>query len=384
MAHIPIFDGTFGPVIGTTPFGYFDNEVQFQQDAVRVGKQIVYKLGFPVIACEIQDVQIYSAFEDAIITYSNEVNKYNIKENLLNLIGTPTTNNLTHKEITPNLGRLITIAQEYGNEAGSGGNVDYKKGYITTVPQTQIYDIDTLWGDTHEIGSKLEIKRVYHQQKPASTRYFGPYNMQDEFGWSNMNYTVNYLMTPISDDLLKMQQIEFNDTVRKSNYSFWIRNNKIQIFPVPNDYRKIYFEYVIVADRDNPLKKYTEFVSGSNITSQSPFVSDFSNAPYDIMAYTNINQPGKSWIREFTFGLVKELLGSIRSKYSSLSLPDGETTLDGDTLRSEGTTIKDQLLEQLRDMLEQSSRRMQIEAKQAESENLMNIMKNVPSIILIG
>ena len=44
------------------------------------------------------------------------------------------------------------------------------------------------------------------------------------------------------------------------------------------------------------------------------------------MSYESINDPGKQWIKKYTLALVKELLGSIRGKYSSIV---GETTDTG-------------------------------------------------------
>ena len=40
-------------------------------------------------------------------------------------------------------------------------------------------------------------------------------------------------MMPINYDLSKIQAIDFNDTIRKSNYSFELINNQLRIFPIP-------------------------------------------------------------------------------------------------------------------------------------------------------
>lgn len=388
MADIPIFNGTWPPVPNTTAFGYFDTEQEFLDDAPKVGKSIVYKLGFPIISIELQASQIYSCFEDAIMTYSSEVNKYNIKENLLNLQGSSTETNLTHKVITPNLGSLINMSKEYGSEAGSGGDIDWKRGYITTTPNQQKYDVDALWRDEFEEGLNIEIKNVFHNELPASATYYGGTDgngVEGEFGWDYMGYGVNYLLYPISSDLQRMQHIEFNDRIRKSAYSFFIRNNVVEIFPVPDCTTRIWFEYVVVEERNNPLKLYPSgSITSGSIDSESTLTSDFSNAPYDLMKYTNINSPGKSWIREYAFALVKEMLGGVRGKFSEIIAPDSSISMDGDSLRSEGQTMREQLLEQLREMLESSSRRIQMESKEAESEHLMNVMSKAPSLIFIG
>ena len=49
---------------------------------------------------------------------------------------------------------------------------------------------------------------------------------------------------------------------------------------------------------------------------------------------------GRNWIRKYTLALAKELLGIIRSKYASLPLPNGEVSMDGEALKSEGREEK--------------------------------------------
>ena len=75
------------------------------------------------------------------------------------------------------------------------------------------------------------------------------------------------------------------------------------------------------------------------------------------MKYSNINDVGKQWIRKYTLALSKELLGIVRSKYGTIPIPNSEVSLDGDTLRAEATAEKEQLIEQLRENLEQTSRK---------------------------
>jgi len=113
-------------------------------------------------------------------------------------------------------------------------------------------------------------------------------------------------------------------------------------------------------------------------------VSDFSNAQYDNMEYKHINDVGKQWIRKYALALCKELLGMIRSKYGSIPIPNSDTTLDGDTLRAEAATEKEVLVTQLREMLEQTSRKALLEADKDEAEFLQEKLQKVPYPIYIG
>ena len=194
--------------------------------------------------------------------------------------------------------------------------------------------------------------------------------MLTSFGWGNYSPAINYLLMPMYDDLLRVQAIEFNDQIRKSAYSFHIVKNQLTIFPRPEDSYKLCFHYYKVNDRTN-------LITASD-------VSDFSNIGYDNMLYTDINAPGKQWIRKYTLALVKELLGSIRGKYGSMPIPNGEVSLDGDTLRSEGAAERDALISELREDLEANSRRMLMERQNDEANFQQETINKVPLNIYIG
>ena len=167
-----------------------------------------------------------------------------------------------------------------------------------------------------------------------------------------------------------------NDSIRKSAYSFHLVNNKLRIFPEPEETSTLYFDYINTSDRDNPL--ITEYSGSADV------VSDYSNVPYDNMEYQFINDVGKQWIRKYGLALCKELLGIIRSKYAAIPIPNAETTLDGDTLRSEASAEKENLITQLREMLEQTSRKALLEADKDEAEFLQEKLNKVPYPIYIG
>ena len=102
------------------------------------------------------------------------------------------------------------------------------------------------------------------------------------------------------------------------------------------------------------------------------------------MEYNQINDPGKQWIRQFGLALVKELLGLIRSKYGSIPIPGAETTLDGETLRSEAITEKERLITQLTEMLELASSQELMESEAQEADHAMELLKKVPTKIYTG
>ena len=284
------------------------------------------------------------------------------------------------------------MSQQYGTLAGVGGNTSIKKAYVNLTASVQVYDLMTQAIDNntsssfatlYTSGSTIDVFKVYHEAVPAITRFFDPYsvgaqgtlNLMSELGFGNFSPAAQFLMMPIYEDVLRMQQIEFNDHIRKSTFSFNIEDNKLEIFPVPTGMGKtrVYFEYM---SRD-------EFEHDSQ-TIQSDSLSDYSDIPYDFIQYTNINDVGKQWIRKYTLALAKELLGAIREKYSSVPIPDGDIQLDGAALRAEAQVEKDMLVEQLRGNLEEMSRKNVMENKAHESDHHQDMLRKVPLKIYVG
>ena len=80
----------------------------------------------------------------------------------------------------------------------------------------------------------------------------------------------------------------------------------------------------------------------TTINTTTDTITDFSNAPYEFHSFSTINDVGKRWIMKYYLSLCKEMLGAVRAKYQSIPIPGGETSLDGDALRSEASAEKEQ------------------------------------------
>lgn len=380
-----IWPGSSSFTSGDTPWGLYDTDNEFTSSANKFATWAAKRLGYPITAVELQDTQFFTCFEESVTEYSAQVNQFNIKDNLLSLKGQSTGSSFTHKRLANTMGEQIFLSETYGSEAQVGGSIETYKNKITLRSGSQEYDLNTLVADKSASGA-MEVKRVFYEADPAITRYFDPYagtgqqtnNMLDAFGFGGSSPAITFMLQPIYADLLRVQAIEFNDQVRKSAYSFEIVNNKLRIFPTWNNSNtgSLYVEWCKVSDRDNVVR--TRY-SGSNDT-----ISDISNAPYNNMSYQHINDVGKTWVRKFGLALSKELLGMVRSKYGTIPIPNSEVSLDGETLRAEATAEKEQLLEQLREMLDQTSQRALMEADREVADNLQEKLKKVPYPIYIG
>ena len=389
--NIPIWPGSssFSESLaagGGTPFALYDTDGAFTSSADKTSDWCAKRLGYPLTDIELQDINFYACFEEAVSEYGAQVNTYNIRDNMLNLYGAATGSNLSGKKVSAGLGGLIALADEYGVEAGVGGNVTYYTGSVALTANKQIYDLNDAASVTLESGTagvdQIEVKRIFHEAPPAIVKYFDPFvgtglgsqNMLEGFGWGQYSPGVSFMMMPMNADLLRMQAIEFNDQIRKSAYTFELVNDRIKFFPIPNgsNFTKVYFEYIKKADRSNPLKADVNTVS------------DFSNIPYENITYALINAVGVQWIRRYTLALCKEMLGYIRGKYSSLPIPNADVTLNGSDLISAGATEKEGLITELKEVLDTLSRQSQLERKQAEADSLQQQMNKIPLKIYIG
>lgn len=381
MANIPIYDGNPIWNSNSVPFGFYNSDTDFQGDAVKVTKFCATRLGYPLTDVELQSGSFFTAFEEAVTTYGNELYAHVIRDNQLSLEGLSTSNNLNNSIITPNFEPIVKLTEQYGAEAGSGGNVSHYTGSFVMTASQQDYDLAE-WATDQGITSSIEIKRVFYQASPAITRYYDPYvgtgfgsqNMFDSFGFGSMSPAINFLMMPLNFDLAAIQAIELNDQIRRSQYSFELKNNKLRIFPIPSTGSGNYwFEYILREER----------IAGS--VSNSPNnVTNVSNTPYTNPTYTDINSVGRQWIFEYTLALAKEMLGYVRGKYSSIPIPNADVTLNQSDLITAATSEKTSLVERLRTYFDETSRKSLLERRAQETEFKQTELQQVPYTIYIG
>ncbi len=379
-----------GQVVGQTPHGIYDSDSEYQSDSLTVCKYVASKLGHPVMQLEFGSGSMYACFEEAVSEYSQQINHYNIKNWMWEQYGeksriSGSLSTGSANPITPTLGASIGLSDKYGQAVNMGENIDLKKGYIVLSGSQQDYDLQSVWADDNESGKRIEVQRVFNHAPAAVSRFYDPYagsfdqrQLLDAFGFGNVSPAISFILKPISYDLARANSIETSDIVRKSAYSFEIHNNNLRIFPRPQSGdagEKIYFEYYVKDDIRNTDNANAGLQGG---------VSDPSNVPYKFITYNSINQPGRQWIRKYTYALAKELLGIIRSKYSSMPIPDGEVTLDGEALKTEGREEKTQLLEELREFLESVSLTEKLKAEAEESNAQREVLAKAPLNIYIG
>ena len=383
MSQSRVWTGVATFVTGSsTPFGIYDSDSEFVSDAPKVASWCAQRLGYPIVDIELLSSSFFAVFEEAVSEYSAQVNQFNIRQNMGALQGQPLGVNLSNSSVLGSeIHNVITISDAYGTLSGVGGNVEVKSGSIDMTAGRQHYDLQTLFADVSESGEAIQVTRVFHEPTPAINRFFDPYsvsgqgtlNLIDEFGFGSFSPAAQFILMPLYEDMLRIQAIEFNDQIRKSAHTFNITNNKLTIFPIPQQNQKLWFEYMVKKD----------FREGSTVITPN-VVSDYSNVGYDFKNYSDINDVGKQWIRKYTLALAKELLGAIREKYSVVPIPGSEVSLDGAALRAEAQTEKETLVTQLRENLEEVSKKQRMENEANMIDQQQKILNKAPLAIYIG
>lgn len=399
MANINIWNGscTFTPSDNPTPFGFYDSDLDFQTDAPKVASYCAKKLGYPMMDVELECQNFFAAFEEAVTAYGAEVYANLASDNFGSLSGGSQASAINTTLIKPSLEETVRASKQYGMEAMVGGYTELYTGSIDLEVGQQNYDLQAAINTTDASGP-AEIRRIFYQAPPAIMRYFDPFagtgtgvqGLMEAFDFGKFSPGINFMLMPTSYDVMKTQAIEFNDQIRKSHYSFEIRNNKLRIFPIPRKPGKLHFEYYLNAEKryvDDGLNVSASASSQGGVGGSaggSSVITNLSNVPTDNPTYAEINSIGRQWIFKYAAAVSKETLAYVRGKYQVVPVPGSEATLNQADLLADSRDEKKTLIEDLKAMLQTASLNSQLEMQAARTEFINNALSGVPDPIFIG
>ena len=385
---MPLFANTISP----TPFGFFDSDAQFQNEADGIVMFVKRKLGDDVLSVELTRKEIWACFEEACCEYSRLIHETKITSELTSVLGFSTgSQDFTNKYSKQTLEFLLRKAEPYATEAYVGGSYNATLGYVDLVNGQQDYDIysdvKVFSGsnagqgvyDTLPTGSKgkLKVVDIFHFEPLAAQTFLLNASNITNFLATNFNYesyvnsTVFYVL-PIFEDVLRRGMLESAFRVRRSNYSYEVLGSKLRIYPIPTSdlqLGKMFIKLMPPHDPLNPSAYSDNSIYG---------ISGPNNFPLGNIPYTTINQPGRQWIRQYTLALCKELLGLIRSKFQNIPIPNADLQLNGEALVSQGREDKDKLTTQMREFLANMTHAKLLENDALAAENLNKQLRYIP------
>ena len=379
---------TFANTTNPTPYGFFNDDTNFQAEADAIVTFVKRKLGDDVLSVELTKKQIWGSLEESVLEYGSILNQYQAKSQLVQFLGMPATGSLSGSESKyprENLDYLNRFAEPYGSEAGGGGSYEVISGSIQLQRNQQDYNIyDSLKdGDGNLIFSsslnsaprtKLQIQEVFHFNPQAAYRFFDTTSainyLNNEFSFESFTPETIFYVLPVFEDILRAGQLDVSNRVRRSNYSYKMTGTSIRIFPTitSNNPKKLWMRIKFFSDPLSPAYQDDTIIGVSNL----------SNIPFGNLEYKNVNSIGRQWVRQYVLALSKEQLGLIRSKFTTVPIPGADLTLNGDALVTQGREDKNVLLTQLKEMLETMTYDKLMETAATRAESIQRQLKHIP------
>lgn len=337
-----------------------------REEAPQIVKFIRFKIGEPVLTVHMDNSQIFLLFENANLKYSSIINIFQARSWMINYYGLNkdfNVNDLTGLLPQPQASFLKRMTENIAGEISPpvGGNNTIRRAYINMVAGTQDYDIyndvidyttkvplyQSLTALTGTVNSsRIELKNIYHFPAVTLYRFYDPYSsinlLSQEFNFESFNTESIFYVLPIWTDILRAQQLNMSDKVRRSNYSYEKVGRRLRIFPTPIKDLVLWLDYEV---NTNPFP-----TDGSDPSVSG--VSNISNVPLLDIAYDKINPVGRVWIRDYTYALCLETEGRIRRKFDKIPIPNDSIVLDGTAMVQEGFQMQKELEEKLRDDLD--------------------------------
>lgn len=405
-------------VTGSVPLGVYtdivssDEKDLFCEGAVQQVKYVYNKLGGDVVDIEITNGQVYSSYEQACVVYSKIMNMHQAENVLSNVLGSPTASfdsngavqdtnvegevqpedklNLKYPKFDFSYARRVT--EGISSETALGGTNPVYSASIDLIAGQQDYDLQQLMEYQASVsgsdfynkinGTQILIRKVYYRTKRASWNFYGHHGaglrlLSGYGGYSTFADASTFEIIPVWEN--KLQAINYEDHIktRTSDFSYEIVNNKLRLFPcpTPNTIDKMWIEFQVPADVWSDDTSGNMGIDGIN---------NMNNLPFENLPYSSINQIGKQWIRDYSCALCKEMLGIVRSKFSSIPTPGGEVTLDGPAMVSAAKEEMDKLVQELKETLDKLTYGKLMQSDTEVLEASKKIMDEVPHPIMVG
>tara|TARA_Y100001970_G_C14147987_1_gene810950 strand:+ start:256 stop:1524 length:1269 start_codon:yes stop_codon:yes gene_type:complete len=397
-------------VAATLPFAIYANSNPFLSGAADQVAYTYKKLGGDVLDIELSEGSVYSAYEEAVLEYSYLVNLHQSKNSLSSLLGGATGSfdqdgqivsgsalsgsNIALKYPRFDYGYVRRVSEKLATEAGFGGLTPIYSASVSTVTDQQDYDLQTLISSSAATDTtvpyygkvqdkRVIIRKVFFKTPRAMWRFYGYYGGFSVVGnlrtYGQYADDSTFEIVPTWQN--KLQAMAYEDALhtRISHYSYEIHDNNLRIFPTPDPTSPENFWVQFTIDKEYEAWEETgrgrEGVDGINNLNTLPF----ENIPYE-----NINAIGKQWIRRFALALTKEILGQVRGKFSTVPIPGESVTLNASELLSQARTEMDQLREELKTILEDTTYDKLATVDSTLQDSTKKVLENVPAGIYVG
>lgn len=319
-------------------------------------KKVRHVLGAPLRSIELEDEQMDTLLEFSIDEYSQYVQDWLIESQwtALNNLDLD-TQSLAKAFTTRSLDYETRYTYAYSKIVGlqAGGDWVLKKDYVQLVPNQQIY----------EIPAHRELNEVlWFTPATMNNMLFDPWafggiaggGISGPAGYAQVgNLSGSYFLMPAFDMLLRMQEINIQRRIIAGDLTYRVTalpggKKALHLMNTPGgkfDFGnstlmkgKVWYWYYDTegSDRDKCLADNPDII-------KMP-----SDVPFDKMSWQDLNNPAQVWVRRWFIAYCKETLSKVRGKFSgNLKAPDGDLTMDYQSLATEAKDEKTKLIDEL-------------------------------------
>lgn len=401
-------DGVEADVAASLAIGFYSTDAFLSGAA----SQVAYthkRLGGDVLDIELTAKNVYNHYEEACLEYSYIVNLHQARNALGSALGSPTGSfdekgALTEGEDVAlkypkfQFDYAFKIADKFSTESVVGGTTPIYSASFDITPLNQDYDLQEVVEDlvasdpslpfADAIGSgdkkyRIKIRQMYYITPRQMWRFYGYYGGLNVVGnFHNYGqYADGSTFEVIPAWQNKLQAIAYEDHLytRTSHYSYEIIDNKLRIYPMPDNVTQKTFWFRFSVDGGNQAFTEGEYDSGLN------GVNNMNTMPMENLPYESINSIGKQWIRRFALALSKETLGQIRGKFGGqIPIPGDNVTLNASDLLSQAQTEQQNLREELNKQLDEMLYAKLAETDKGMVDNADAIVGKTPLKIFVG
>jgi hypothetical protein len=393
--------GTITDVADTLAIGFYKTINTFLTGATAQVAYTYKRLGGDVLDIELTAQNVYNHYEEAVLEYSYIVNLHQARNALGSALGGPTgtfdhTGDLTTgtdvalKYPKFQFDYAFRVADKFSTEAMVGGTQPLYSASLDRVANQQEYDLQAIVeaaesGSPWEgMGSKrIKIRQVYYISPRQMWRFYGYYGglnvVGDMHNYGQYADDSSFQVIPVWQNKIQAMQYEDHLYTRTSHYSYEINDNKLLLYPTPQQVSPAKFWFRFTVESGNEAFATGSYDSGVN------GVNNMNTMPLENLPFDRINSIGQQWIRRFALALSKETLGQIRGKFGGqVPIPGDNVTLNASELLSQAAAEQTALREELNKQLDEMTYAKLVETDKAMIDNTNSIVGNTPLKIFVG
>lgn len=369
------------------------------EEREKLFRQFRHSVGAPIRQIEIEDEQLCTLLEIAIEDYSQYVQEWLIEHQWQSLLGhSIDTTDMAFALSVRNFDFMTQYTYAYSKQVGlqTNGPWELKKDFIEIEAGRQVYTIP----------AGREVNEVLWITPPATNQAllanYGGIDAGFGGGFAQVGGGVGtggpgfarmgYYIAPAFDILLTAADMNLKNRIVRSELVHKITagpngTKLLHLLSVPGSQLSFgqgiggpsnsinmtgcqvwYHYYDTTPENADQCKK------------DNPDIIKMPNQiPLSKLDYAEFNEPTRTLVRQLFIAEAKRALGRVRGKFSGVvGLPEGERTMDYESLLSEGNEEKKAVLERLDARLLRLSSTSQLERGAKEAEFLNTAMKYRP------